>query len=306
MISMTPLDTRILDIYELLTPLEQRLANVVLEHQRELASYSATELARAANVSKATAARLFKRLGYASYNEARRQSRALRYWGSPLKHFDDLDPPNDLELGIAAHLRNEIANLTRTFEGLESETVARTVAALARADRICLLGFRGSHPLAELASFWAKYLKNNIVLLPSPWMTFAEDVIALKPGDAVLAIGMRRRPRMFRALLEHALDFGATVILLTDLSASGTAKLAHFVIRCHSRSANVFDSYATAVSMVNYLLGALALQGGEPSRPRLERIEEIADQLDAFTLPEKGPASGRRDAAKRARAHRSS
>jgi DNA-binding MurR/RpiR family transcriptional regulator len=281
--------------------LEQRLANVVLEHQRELASYSATELAQAANVSKATAARLFKRLGYASYNEARQQSRALRHWGSPLRHLDNLDPPNALELGVVAHLRNEIANLTRTFEGLESETVARTVAALMQAERICLLGFRGSHPLAELASFWAKYLKNDIFLLPSPWMSFAEDVISLQPGDTVLAIGMRRRPRMFRALLQQAFDLGATVILLTDLSASATAKLAHIVIRCHSRSSNVFDSYAAAVSMVNYLLGALAVQSGEPIRPRLNRIEEIADQLDAFTVPGKRATSGRGGAAGRPR-----
>ncbi|MCH7794161.1 MAG: hypothetical protein IH900_03325 [Proteobacteria bacterium] len=45
------LDTRILDIFEELSPSEQRLADVVLEHQRDLASYSATELADLASVS---------------------------------------------------------------------------------------------------------------------------------------------------------------------------------------------------------------------------------------------------------------
>jgi DNA-binding MurR/RpiR family transcriptional regulator len=80
---MKPLDARVLDVYESLTPLEQRLASVVLEHQRELASCSATELARQADVSQATAARLFKRLGYSSYKEARQYSRAMTRWGSP-------------------------------------------------------------------------------------------------------------------------------------------------------------------------------------------------------------------------------
>ncbi|MBV9633972.1 MAG: MurR/RpiR family transcriptional regulator, partial [Methylobacteriaceae bacterium] len=219
--------------------MERRLANVVLEHQRELASYSATELARQADVSKATAARLFKRLGYASYNEARLQSRALRYWGSPLRHFDDAERPSDIQLSIAAHLQNEVANLTRTFEGLRPEIVEEALAVLSKTQRIWLIGFRASHALAELATFWIKYLKSDVVLLPSAWMTVAEDVVAVQPEDTVLAIGMRRRPRLLRALLKHARESGATVILLTDLSASATAKFADIVIRCHSRSANV-------------------------------------------------------------------
>ncbi len=282
---MKLLDARILDIYETLTPLERRLADVVLEHQRELASYSATELAHQAKVSKATAARLFKRLGYSTYNDARRQSRALRRWGSPLSLLDGLEQADGSLPNIVAHLRNDIANLTRTFEALRPEAVGQAVDILVRAERIWLIGFRASHELAELAAFWLRHLKYNVSLLPSSWMTFAEDVIDMRAGDAVLAIGFRRRPRMFRALLQNARDVGANVILVTDLSASATAKLAHVVMRCHSRPSGVFDSYAAASSLLNYLLAALAQRKGIAVRDRLQRIETLHDKLDAFTLP---------------------
>ncbi len=279
------LDARILDIYEDLTPLERRLADVVLEHQRELASYSATELALQADVSKATAARLFQRLGYSSYKELRQQSRALRRWGSPLSLLEGLEEFDATQPSMVAHLQNDIANLTRTFQALQPDAINQVVDMLGRADRIWLIGFRASHELAELGAFWLRHLKYNVSLLPSGWMTFAEDVIDMRAGDAVLAIGFRRRPRMFRALLQNARDVGANVILVTDLSASTTAKLAHVVLRCHTRSSGVFDSYVAAASLLNYVLAALALRNGKAVRSRLQRIEDLHDKLDAFTLP---------------------
>jgi DNA-binding MurR/RpiR family transcriptional regulator len=130
---------------------------------------------------------------------------------------------------------------------------------LVRADRIWVIGFRASHELAELTAFWLKHLQYNVSRLPSGWMTFAEDMIDMQPGDAVLAIGFRRRPRMFRALLQNARDVGANVILVTDLSASGAARLGHVVLRCHSRPFGVFDSYAAAISLLNYVVAALAV-----------------------------------------------
>lgn len=282
--AMKSLDERILDCYEQLTPLEQRLATVLLEHQRDLASYAATELATQAGVSKATAARLFQRLGYHSYAEARRQSRSLHRWGSPLNRLDEAergarDPGNPM-----THLQLEAANLTRSFEATDPATFASALAALRAAGRIWLIAFRASRPIAELAAFWLKYLSKNVTLLPTAGLTFAEDAVDMHPGDLLFAIGLRRRPRVFRAFLQNAKENGLTILLLTDLSASATARLADVVIRCHSRSLNVFDSYTAAASMVNYLLGCLAAEAGEQVRPRLQRIEELADRLDAFTV----------------------
>jgi hypothetical protein len=56
-------------------------------------------------------------------------------------------------------------------------------------------------------------------------------------------------------------------------------------MRCHSRPSGVFDSYAAASSLLNYLLAALALRKGTAVRNRARRIEDPHDRLDAFTLP---------------------
>lgn len=289
---MQALDGRILNVYESLTPLERRLADLLLEHQRDLASYSATELARNAGVSKATAARLFKRLGYASYDEAKRQARGQRHWGSPLGLLEDHSALEAAQPTAAAHLQNDIANLSRTFQSLRLVDLENATNILASTDRIWLLGFRGSHPLAEIAAFWLKHIRPDISFVPSSWVTFAEDTIDLSEKDAVLAIGFRRRSRIFRALLEHAAASGARIILVTDLSASSIAKIADVVLRCHSRPSYLFDSYAAAISLLNYLISHAALRADAKTRTRLQRIEDLHEQLDAFTVPGRTP--GRR------------
>ena len=77
-----PVESRILDLYDGLPASERRLADVVLACQGDLASYSASELAERACVSKATTSRLFQRLGYARFTDARREARGAGVpWG---------------------------------------------------------------------------------------------------------------------------------------------------------------------------------------------------------------------------------
>ena len=58
-----------------LHPAERRLGELVCDFPGELASYSASELAALAGVSNATVTRFVRRLGYKSYEDARRDAR---------------------------------------------------------------------------------------------------------------------------------------------------------------------------------------------------------------------------------------
>ena len=83
---------RILELQHDFTESEQRLAEVALAHISTLAAYSATELAKMAGVSKATAGRFFRRLGYESFNEARALQRDAGDKGSPLFALAGIEP----------------------------------------------------------------------------------------------------------------------------------------------------------------------------------------------------------------------
>src|SRR4051794_22512090 len=104
---------RIRHVLDALPATERRLAGVSLDFPGELASYSASELAKLANVSNATVSRFIKRLGYSSFEDARHHVRAEKRTGSPLLlSVPEKDgQPNSLK----AHLQHSHANLDSTF-----------------------------------------------------------------------------------------------------------------------------------------------------------------------------------------------
>src|SRR5215218_635112 len=95
-----------------LSPTERRLAEVMLELTGKLANYSAFEVANIAEVSSATVTRFVRRLGYKSYNEARRQSRADNWACSPRL---DLPEPSTRPSLVEFFQNQSHANLSASF-----------------------------------------------------------------------------------------------------------------------------------------------------------------------------------------------
>src|SRR3954465_13839805 len=78
------LSARIRSCYEDLSQTDRRLADLMLEYPGDIASYSASELARLTNVSNAAVSRFVQRLGFRNYEELRVLAREAKSWGSPL------------------------------------------------------------------------------------------------------------------------------------------------------------------------------------------------------------------------------
>ena len=128
--------------YDLLPVGERKLADVVLAMGCELGAWSATELAESAGVSKATASRLVRRLGFSDYQAMRQQARAS---GSPLAALRGAHAKQGT---LGRHLDHDVACLTYTLEGISADLARRAVEVLAQAARIWVVGFRNSYALA--------------------------------------------------------------------------------------------------------------------------------------------------------------
>ena len=189
-----PVETRIRSRYAALTPAERRLADLILNFPGELASYSATELAALAGVSKAAATRLFRRLGYTSYQQARREARDAQRWGSPLYLNTARDGGAEPATALAAHHECELANLARTLDALAGVDVEAIVDRLCTARRVVLFGVRNSYMLASYARWQLIQVRDDVVLLPNAGETLAEHLAGLDGNDLLLAVGGRADP----------------------------------------------------------------------------------------------------------------
>lgn len=277
---LPPLAGRIAAIYEGLSRQEKLLADTVLAHVHDLPGYSATELASQANVSKATATRFFRRLGYAGFEAARLEARgmpeprALPYAGSPLEALHPDAPALPAEHVVEAHRITEARNLAETFAALRAPDLVCAVDWLVGARKVWVVGFRDSYPLALYARAMLARVLDNVAVLPGPGASYAEDLIGLDQSHVMLAIGFRRRPRMFSALLKAAKEAGTPTILLVEPDVRGSQGCGTLVLRSWI-AGSVFDSHAAALSVLNLLCSRVVRQLGPAGKARLHAAEQL-------------------------------
>lgn len=282
-------DARIAALFDDLTESERRLAEVVLEAASDLSAFTAGELATRADVSAATAARFFRRLGYESYGDLRRSARDARTWGSPLYELSSTERAAD----FAKHVAQDIENLQRLAEELPTAALADAVDLLASAKRLHIIGFRNSAMLAAYARGLLAHVKSDVRLLPLAGQTLAEDLVDLGPDDAFMVLGFRRRPPALRDIMSAVRESGARILLVTDVSAARTAHLAHVTLRCPNQGASLFDSYVAPMSLISHLASAVSAALGEAAESRLTMIERFHQRLEPFTSPGRRLRSGR-------------
>ena len=269
----------ILAVYDQLPPSERKLADITLSKLSNLASYSATELAGEAAVSKATAARFFRRVGYPSFSQARRQARAEAHMASPLYALAGVDAKERPTDALSRHLATEIRNLSETFQMHNAAALARTAQAIARARRVRVVGMRNGHFVALYVANLLAQLREGVAPLPNSAMTLAEDLASLGAGDVLLVVDFRRRAAMLQTIVQAARAAGTSLVFLTGTGMATLSRAGDQGLTCLTEGSSLFDSYVAAVSLVNFLGAEVAKELGKNGRKRLEAIENLHEVL---------------------------
>ncbi|MBK0081898.1 MurR/RpiR family transcriptional regulator [Kosakonia sp. S58] len=274
---MQQLDMRLRACYDHLSPQEQRVAAFILDHFDDLVSYNSAELARLSGVSKATVSRLFRRLGYDNFKAMRDELRTLRQSGMPLAESREAVQGNTL---LARHYKQEMANLTQWINSLDAEQFAAINAALSAARRVVIIGFRNSAPVALHLRQQLLQSRGQVAVMPQPGQTLAEEIVDLTGEDMVVMVAFRRRPRGVRPLLETLQSRGVPVLVLSEAQASGLKAVSRWHIGLPLESVSAFDSYSSAMSLVNLLANALLHTTLSEGRQRIHTIAALYQDLD--------------------------
>jgi DNA-binding MurR/RpiR family transcriptional regulator len=269
----------IMAVYDSLPPGEQKLADTVLARLGDLASYSATELAADASVSKATAARFFRRIGYQSFEHARLRARAEAHLASPLYALAGVNPKERKSDALSRHLATDLKNLSESFRASASGALEEASRRIAAAPRVHVIGLRSGFFVASYAAYLLAQLRDDVVPLPDAAMTLAEDLAGLRKGDVLLAVDFRRRSALLQPVVQTAREAGAQLVFLASPGMPPLSRAGDVVIECLTEGASIFDSYVAAVSILNYLCAAVARELGRKSRKRLEAIEHLHQSL---------------------------
>ncbi|CDY78902.1 Putative transcriptional regulator [Caballeronia glathei] len=275
------IESRIAECYDELSEIDQRLADVILSAPGQLAMQTATELATTAQVSKATATRFFQKLGYASYDDARAIARAAQVGGSPLYLQDRgrQTAGSKLDDVIQAHLQHEVENLANTYRSLDTQVLSEVVDAIAHARRVAIIGYRHSHTVATMIRRELIQVRSDVMLLPAPGDTIGEYLTDLNAKDLVIVIGLRRRVPAVGLAATALAEAGVPVLYMSDVIAGKPARLAHWVIRCHTDGLMLFDSKVGMTAVVNLICSLVAERLLERSNSHLQRVEVLHESL---------------------------
>ncbi len=157
---------------------QKDVARYIVDHLDEAAFLTAEELARRASTSSSTVVRFSQALGFEGYPEL--QQAAIEEYrttiagngaagGGALFSFDH----SELEGSLSA----DYANLEETARKLTPEQVDASVAALATAQRIVIVG-------VDQMAFFASYLRHTLSLLD-----IRAEIVASTGGESLQRLG---------------------------------------------------------------------------------------------------------------------
>lgn len=272
------LPQRILVAYDDMPRGERRLADLLLEHPTAILEQSATELAGRAAVSKATAARFFKRLGYASFKVAQRGAREHGIELPPATYGARVRALPGRQVDLSRQLQADVQNLVRTMEQQRSDDLTRAIRMLARADKLWVVGFGDNYPLAHFARALLIRVRPDIRMIPLGGFSVPEEFASISSSDTMLAFGVGRRTRSLRSIVQSAIRAGTLLVFVTDQAGGLKDPGAGVTLRCRTTSASVFDSMTAPVSLLTYLCSALAARLGEGAIERLRVIDDIHEE----------------------------
>jgi DNA-binding MurR/RpiR family transcriptional regulator len=263
-----------------LSTAERRLADFVLEFPGELASYAASELASLAGVSNATVSRFIRRLGYASYDEARREVRREKESGSPLFQSAKAGRNASVPVGaVATHLEQSQANLAHTFGQLTDRMVADITRAIVAAPRLLIFGSRSSYGFARYLRWQVVQVLPHVVAIPGAGETLGEHLVGLSARDCVIVFGVRRQTRQMAALLRAAAAAGARILFISD-KASPDFPGATWSVQCQCAGPGTLDNHVAVMALCDLLATLVIEAAGATGRKRLAAIELLHEDLD--------------------------
>jgi glucokinase len=234
-----------------LSPAEQRVASLVLEHPRKVLSEPIAEIARMADVSQPTVIRFCRSLGFSGLADFK-----LKFAGSltgtiPVRHSQVrvTDSTHDLSAKV---IDNTVSAILKFRDQLDVTSIDRAIEILRRANKVefyamgnaRVVALDGQHKFFRFRIPTASYGDSHL-------FTLAADL--LKPGDVVIAISTAGQLPELLAAVDRARAAGADVIAITS-SKSALAKKATVCLAVdHSEDSTTF------LSMISRILQLLLI-----------------------------------------------
>ena len=268
-----------------LTRAERQLAHSILENYPASGLGPLTALAKGANVSVPTVARMVQKLGFNGYPEfqASLREELKAKVQSPITKHD-----NWAEGAPSGHVLNQftdavIGNIRHTLGQIVPEKFDQACAMVAdQSQSLYIVGGRVTHTLAEYLFLHMQIIRPKVTHIQSTSNSWPHYLLDVSEGDVFVIFDVRRYENNTLKLAEMAHARGARIILFTDQWRSPVHQLAAISFSSRIVVPSAWDSAATTMLLIETMIAAVQNTDWENIKDRMEGLEEMFDQTKLF------------------------
>ncbi|NMM45890.1 MurR/RpiR family transcriptional regulator [Rhodospirillaceae bacterium KN72] len=262
-----------------LTPADRRVIAYLTDNRERALYSSAADIAQAVRASDATVIRTVRKLGYSGLDalrqaladDLRRDLTLSDRMANELRQSED----GTALTGAAATLRVGLD----AIEAIDGRTVDELIRILV--DARCIHVF-GIGPSGFVAGYFAAQLARlgfEARALTQTGLQCADDLIRMKPGDAVAALAYDRPYPEVTALFDRAVQQNLSSILITSTGPRLPDRRASVTLRVPRGRAEGFGLHAGTMALLEGMLIACAGAKPDKSRDALDTLNAIRRDL---------------------------
>lgn len=259
----------------------------MLDEPNETAAKSISEIARENDINISSITRLAQKLGFDGFPSLKELFRSnlkqrKRFYSEQVRKF--------LQKGSAGRggktsllervIQDEWSNVMLMADAFDEKRFAAIIKLMVNAERILIVGLRGSYPLAHYLGFYLKMIRDRVTLIGQAGHTLAEDLSVLKAGDLLVAISVNPYTKDTTEACRIGKLQAVDVIAITDSLASPLAFETDNFLITFIEGDYFFSPIAAATICIETLLSGLVKQMGDQAIQRINHTEYILEKLE--------------------------
>lgn len=268
-----------------LTRAERQLAHSILENYPASGLGPLAALAKDANVSVPTVARMVHKLGFKGYPEFQAELREelKAKVQNPIAKHDTWAEGAPSEHMLNRFTDAVIDNIRHTLGQIEPAMFDEACALIADKNRhLYIVGGRITHTLAEYLFLHMQVIRPNVTHIQSTSNAWPHCLLNVSAGDVFVIFDMRRYENNTLKLAEMADEKGAKLVLFTDQWRSPIHRLTHISFGSRIVVPSAWDSVATTLLLVETLISSVQNLNWTETKARMEELEQMFDQTKLF------------------------
>ena len=180
-------------------------------------------------------------------------------------------------------LNMDIDKIRRTLEETSREDFNRAVDSIVAAENIYVIGAKSAATLARFITYYFNLMFVNVKLVHTTSSSeMFEQIMRIGEKDILIGISFPRYLTQTVKAFQFAKGNGATVIAITDSTASPLAEDADHLLLARSDMASFVDSLVAPLSLINALIVAVGLKKQEDICNTFARLETIWDEYEVY------------------------